>query len=224
MKEFNKILWGVVFILLGMIIGTNTLGFTNINIFFDGWWTLFLIIPAFIGLISNQNKTSSFLVFVVGMFLLLDARDIISFAIIFQLIFPFFLILIGFSFFFSQNMKKEFTHKINEKNGDFGEKIVAIFSEVKTEKEEEEFKNCDVEAIFGSAKLDLRKAKINKSSFIKSSATFGRVTILVPDDVNVVVKSYPVFGEVRNIVSEVSKNKKTLLIDATAIFGEVVIK
>lgn len=33
MREFNKILWGVVFILLGMIIGTNTLGFTNINIF-----------------------------------------------------------------------------------------------------------------------------------------------------------------------------------------------
>lgn len=224
MREFNKILWGVVFILLGMIIGTNTLGFTNINIFFDGWWTLFLIIPASIGLISKQNKGSSFLLFLLGICLLFDARDIVSFATIFQLIFPFLLILIGFFLFFSQGMKKEFSHKMNEKKGDFGDKIMATFSEMKIDKDDEEFKEGDIEAVFGYIKLDLRKAKLGKSSSIRASATFGGITVLVPDDVKVVVKSCPIFGEVRNIVRGVKDYKKTIYIDATAIFGGVIIQ
>ena len=37
MKKFRNILWGIVLIALGLIIGGNALGLTNIDIFFDGW-------------------------------------------------------------------------------------------------------------------------------------------------------------------------------------------
>ena len=43
MKKIESILWGLVLIVVGVIIGLNTMGITNINIFFDGWWTLFII-------------------------------------------------------------------------------------------------------------------------------------------------------------------------------------
>ena len=36
MKIFGKLLWGVVFIVLGIVLGSNALGYTNIDIFFDG--------------------------------------------------------------------------------------------------------------------------------------------------------------------------------------------
>ena len=49
MKKIEEILWGVFFIAIGIIIGLNALGITDINIFFDGWWTLFIIVPCFIG-------------------------------------------------------------------------------------------------------------------------------------------------------------------------------
>ena len=49
MKKFGDLLWGLFFIALGLIIGLNAMGITHINIFFSGWWTLFIIVPCFIG-------------------------------------------------------------------------------------------------------------------------------------------------------------------------------
>ena len=48
MKKFGNILWGVVLIIVGVIFGLNAVGLTDINIFFHGWWTLFIIVPSFI--------------------------------------------------------------------------------------------------------------------------------------------------------------------------------
>lgn len=56
MKSFGNVLWGIVLIVVGLIIGGNELGITNINIFFDGWWTLFIIVPCFIGLFKEEKK------------------------------------------------------------------------------------------------------------------------------------------------------------------------
>ena len=42
MEKFKNMLWGLVLIILGIIIGGNALGITNINLFFDGWWILFI--------------------------------------------------------------------------------------------------------------------------------------------------------------------------------------
>lgn len=56
MKKTN-ILWGLVFIILGVIFGLNALEITNINIFFSGWWTLFIIVPSFIDLFKKNDKT-----------------------------------------------------------------------------------------------------------------------------------------------------------------------
>lgn len=59
MKNFGNVLWGIVLIVIGLILGGNALGITNINIFFEGWWTLFIIIPCFIGLFKDNEKTAS---------------------------------------------------------------------------------------------------------------------------------------------------------------------
>ena len=50
MKEMKNVLWGMVLIILGLILGGNALGIFDINLFFDGWWTLFIIVPCFINL------------------------------------------------------------------------------------------------------------------------------------------------------------------------------
>ena len=55
MKNFSKILWGLVFVLIGVVIATNSFGLTNIDIFFEGWWTLFIIVPSFISLFDTHE-------------------------------------------------------------------------------------------------------------------------------------------------------------------------
>ena len=56
MKKIGNILWGICFIVIGVIILLNSLEITNINIFFEGWWTLVIIIPSAIGLIKEKEK------------------------------------------------------------------------------------------------------------------------------------------------------------------------
>ena len=45
MKKFSQILWGLAFIALGIILILNVTQVTDIDLFFDGWWTLFIIVP-----------------------------------------------------------------------------------------------------------------------------------------------------------------------------------
>ena len=59
MKKTSGILCGIALVAIGVILALNALGITDINIFFDGWWTLFFIIPSLIGLISERDKTCS---------------------------------------------------------------------------------------------------------------------------------------------------------------------
>lgn len=46
MKNVRNVLWGIVLIAVGVIIALHAFGVADINIFFDGWWTLFIIVPA----------------------------------------------------------------------------------------------------------------------------------------------------------------------------------
>ena len=42
MKKVGSVLWGIVLIAAGVIWALNEFNVTNINVFFDGWWTLFI--------------------------------------------------------------------------------------------------------------------------------------------------------------------------------------
>ena len=107
MNKISNSLWGLVLILLGLIIGLNALDITDINIFFDGWWTLFIIVPCFIGLFKNESKTGNIIGLIIGILLLLGSQNIINFALIWKLIVPIILIIIGLSFIFKDAFNKK---------------------------------------------------------------------------------------------------------------------
>ena len=58
-KNVKNILCGVILILIGLLIACNELKITNMNIFFYRWWTLFIIIPCFVNLFDDDDKTGS---------------------------------------------------------------------------------------------------------------------------------------------------------------------
>ena len=55
MKNITKILWGTALIAVGGIIALNAFGITDIELFFDGWWTLFIIVPCLVGIIWKSR-------------------------------------------------------------------------------------------------------------------------------------------------------------------------
>lgn len=222
MENVKKFLWGFFFIVVGLIWGLNAFQITNIDLFFDGWWTFFIIIPSFIGLFDEEEKSGNFIGLVIGIVLLLACQGILSFDVIGKLIVPIIFIMIGLSIIlsnaFSKTVKEKFKN-VNTKNLDT---IVATFSEQRINITEK-FKGVVLDAIFGGIDYDLRDATLSKENVIKATSIFGGITIRVADDVNVIVKSTSIFGGVDNKIK--TKNaSKTIYVDAICLFGGVDIK
>ncbi len=227
MKKFGNVLWGLVLIVVGGIFGLNALGITDINIFFDGWWTLFIIIPCFIGLITDNEKTGSIIGLIIGIALLLACQDYINFELVWKLALPAILVIIGVSLIFKDTINSKVNSeikRINKESKDKGE-YTATFSAQDVRFNNEEFSGAELTAVFGGVKCDLRGAIINKDVVINAEAVFGGVEIFVPNDVKIKVKSTPVFGGVSNkAIQSTNDDSKIIYVNATSVFGGVEIK
>lgn len=224
MEKIKKLLWGILFVVLGIIIGLNSLEITDINIFFKGWWTLFIIIPSFIGLFDDDDKTGNLIGLAIGVILFLGVNNVINFELIGKLILPIILVSIGISILFKETIKSNITKKVSMANKEGLESITATFGGQKITKDGEEFKGADLDAVFGGIELDLRNSIIENETVIKASAIFASIEIFVPNDVKIKIKSTPIFGGVSNKSRQNKQSEKTIYIDALCLFGGIEIK
>ena len=224
MKDKGNLIWGIILIVVGVIIGLNSLGIANINIFFDGWWTLFIIIPSLADIIKRPNKASNYGWLVLGIVLLLCAQDILKFEVIGKLIFPAILVFIGLSLLFKDKVGKKVKEKIKTLNEEGLEEYYATFSGQEINKAGEVFNGASLNAIFGGIDLKLQDAKIQKDILINATAVFGGIDIIVPSNVNVKVQSTSIFGGTDNKITKQTENLPTIYVKAFCLFGGTDIK
>jgi len=226
MKRFGNLLWGLVFIAVGTIFALNALEITNINIFFDGWWTLFIIVPCFIGFVKGPKRLGDFIGLVIGIALLLCVRGYITFSIIRKLAIPFILIIVGLTLIFKDFFYSKINEKIKQLNKSDLKEYAATFSGNKINMENQVFDGAELTAVFGGVDMNLNGAIINGEQIINATAIFGGIDIKVPANVNVKVKSTSIFGGVDNKVtnSKDESNVPTIYVNAFCMFGGVDIK
>ena len=225
MNKTSNLLWGIVLVIVGIIFGLNALEITEINIFFNGWWTVFIIVPCFIDLFKEKDKTGNIIGLTIGLFLLLGCNNIIDFDLIWKLIVPISLIIIGLSFIFKDTINGKIKKEIKKIDKTNENEYYATFGEQNLNFQNEEFSNCNLNAIFGGIKCDLTDSIIKKDAVINASTIFGGITIIVPNDINVKIVSTPIFGGVSDERKHNNKDSKfTIYINATCIFGGIEIK
>ena len=225
MIKISNILWGLVFIVAGVIFGLNALNITDINIFFDGWWTLFIIVPCFIGLFKDEDKSSNLIGLVIGICLLLGCINIIEFALIWKLMVPVILVMIGLSFIFKDTLNSKIKKEIKKLNKTETKEYCSCFSGQTIDFNNEEFKGCTISAIFGGVKCDLKNAIIKNDVVINATSIFGGITIYVPEGVNVKISATSIFGGVSDERKNKTKNNEyTIYINTTSMFGGIEIK
>ena len=225
MKKISNLLWGLIFILLGVVFGLNALGITDINIFFDGWWTLFIIVPCFIGLFNDEDKSGNLIGLIIGACLLLGCLDVVEFEIIWKLMVPFILVVIGLSFIFKDLINSKIKNDIKRLNKNDLKECFACFSSQDLDFNNEEYKGSSLTAVFGGIKCNLNNAFIKEDVVINTTSIFGGITIYVPKDVNVKVSSTSIFGGVSDERKDKIKDSKyTIYVNATTMFGGVEIK
>ena len=113
MKKNNSI--GIVLGLLFLVIGAGylaeVLGFIdNFTIFFDGWWTLFIIIPCFCGLFGKGGgKVGNLIGIAIGLFLLLAAQGVLRGEKLWALLVAVICVLIGVNLIFPKKKQVDST-------------------------------------------------------------------------------------------------------------------
>lgn len=227
MKKFSKILWGVVLILVGGILALNAFGITSIEVFFDGWWTLFIIVPCFIGIFCEREKTGNFIGLAIGVFLLLCCQNVLGFDMLWKLVIPAIIVIIGIKLIFTAVFGDKATKMIvqSRQSGNNVKTGCATFSGQDMNFDGEIFEGAELNAVFGGVKCDLRNAIIEKDSAITVSAIFGGIDIYIPDNINVKISSNSIFGGVSEKKHRpYMENAVTLYINATCIFGGAEIK
>lgn len=225
MKNLSRVLWGIVLIFVGVIWGLNRTGVADINIFFDGWWTLFIIVPSAISFFEKgNNKVSSLIFLIIGVLLLLAAQGLFEFEILWEILLPAIVVLIGLSLIFGNKVDFNVKEKTKCLDSEDTENIFAAFGEQNVTKSGEKFEKANLNAIFGGVKLDLREAKLEKETVIGAWAIFGGIEILVPKDCIVKVKGTPIFGGISNERKNNEDAKKTIYIEGYAVFGGIEIK
>ena len=110
MKKIENTVIGFILIIIGVIIGLNAFHITNIDLFFDGWWTLFIIVPCFFGLFKDQDKTGNIIGLIVGIYLLLYCQGLINFQFAWKLVVPVIFVLIGLKMIFKDTFNKKKHH------------------------------------------------------------------------------------------------------------------
>lgn len=225
MKKTSNMLWGLVLIILGLIFGLNALGITDINIFFNGWWTLFIIIPSFIDLFKEKDKTGNIIGLIIGISLLLGCNNIIDFNLIWKLMFPVALVIVGLSLIFKDSINGKIKKEMKKLNQNNDKEYYATFAGQDLDFSNEEFSGCNLNAIFGGIKCNLRSTKIKKDAIINVSTIFGGITLIVPENVNVKLVSTPIFGGVSDDrAKKETDSEVTLYINATCMFGGLELK
>lgn len=225
-NKISNALWGLFFILIGIIIAGNAFNLWEFNIFFDGWWTLFIIIPSLISIFQNGFRTSSLITLTIGILLLLSIQDVLSFEVFGKLIIPVIFVFIGINMIF-----KNFFHigdnskSSNVKYQGGSSEYTAIFSGSRHQIVGEKFLGTTLNAIFGGVELDLRNAIIDEDIVINATAIFGGIDIFVPSNVKVKVSNVPIFGGVDNKAPTiVDANAPTIFVNSTCMFGGIDIK
>ena len=108
MKNFRRTIWGLVLVAAAVVMALNSFNVIDFDLFFDGWWTLFIIIPSFTGLFEKGNKSGSIFGLFLGVCLLLNAQDIIDFDVFWKLLIPTIIAYIGVKMIISSFKKRKF--------------------------------------------------------------------------------------------------------------------
>jgi predicted membrane protein len=233
--KISNVLWGLFFIIIGVGFAGNLFFDWDFHLFFDGWWTLFIIIPCLISMIQNGFGTASTIGFIIGVLLLAQYYVDLSFSM-WQLVVPAILIFIGLRIMFRNSFHRRnhsYDQNINMNStssqgtsytGGARQEYSAIFSSNRINVTDT-FTGASINAVFGSVVLDLRQARIPGDVDISAQAIFGGIDIYVPAGVKVKINNVPIFGGVSNKNGNYADPAAPVIyLNSTCMFGGIDIK
>lgn len=214
MKNFTRYLWGMLLIAAGVLFALNLAKVIS----FDIWTVIIPVIILTVGvtiILGDRRNITGYIFIALGAVLL--ARKIFNWDISYKYIFAGLLVVIGAFIIFASKRKSADINKTRVREYVlFGGKTDRIISP--------DFEGCQSFCMFGAHEIDLTGLDISRDIEIYATVIFGGTTVFVPENVNVVLKTLPIFGGSENKTRNSHGNPYTVYINSTIIFGGIEIK
>ncbi len=213
-KLVSRIFLGVLILALGTILCGNAMGIWDVDVFFPGWWTLFIIIPCLYFIVVDGPDFGNVIGLIVGVVLLLSKISIFKGYISWRIILPVIIIIIGIKVIVSAVGD---THRTYD-GYNYSKK--SSFCDDKVDFSGQTFTGGPYKNSFGKLVIDLSGAVIAQSMPFTVDCSFGEIDIILPKDVCLNLKSRAAFGEVKNMYP-INNQGVPLDIEVNCSFGTV---
>ncbi len=222
-KNISNILWGLLFIGAAAGLAGNILGYWDFTVFFPGWWTVFLIVPALIAMVREGIRTGNAIVLVIGILFLLDAQEVIPDNMLYKFLGPAVLLVIGIAIIAKAFVKTG--GKAYSDNSEDHPDYFALFSGTKVRNRSEHLTGGSAVAIFGGNEIDLSEAVLQEDIVFTVTSIFGANEIVAPLGAKVEMRGVPVFGGNENKArSSADPQAHRITFICTSVFGGSEIK
>lgn len=214
MKKVAGIVIGGILVACGIVCILNIFKIVSVDLFFDGWWTVFIILPCLYWLLTGKDKIGSLIGLVVGVLLLLAAQKVFEYNVVWKAIVPLIVVVLGVKL-----IIKSVTVKKNREDD-------AVFRDQAVDFSGKSVNHSNLCAIFGSSKCNLTDANIQNGDSVELSCLFGGAEIVLPETVTVKINAICLFGGItdKRQPNNASGEKIILSINGFCIFGGVDIK
>lgn len=209
-NRIGNVLWGLAFILIGLGFAGQAFRMWDFNLFFDGWWTLFIIVPCAIGIIQRGPHTGNIIGLTIGLLLLLMAQDIIRWSTIGDLIVPLILVIIGLGFIFRNNHQ-------NRNHDAFANDDFCVFNDVNTNTNTNDNTNNNANFNNGSGVFSNTQEK-GSANMKEISAIFGGRKVTYQNEPFTGANINSIFGGVELNLRDAYMNGH-IDVQVTSVFG-----
>jgi predicted membrane protein len=227
----RRILFGILFIILGVAVIGQVAGAWNLEQYSNGWWALFIIVPGLAGLLTTGFEFWNVGLIVIGLWLYCDANNFFGARDVSWLwLLGILLIILGVKVIFGSS------HRVYKKIpvSIFGEKRFnestedlpdynCVFSTLNIMNKSQNLKGGKATSVFGKMVLDLRDVNIESDIVFEVNSVFGSLDVIIPKNIPVRLDITPVFGNYHNfaVTNNADKSTHYIQIRGAAVFGQV---
>ncbi|MBR5424727.1 MAG: hypothetical protein IK108_11995 [Clostridia bacterium] len=222
MKKSHGILLGLVLIALGVywVLRVIEIIPADFTLFFDGWWTLFIIVPCVIALFSKGDKALPAIGLAVGAAMLLAEQEVITWTQLKNMILPVLVVVLGLFLLLRALITGKHGSATDPALSD--NRVSAVFGNRLADLSGSDFNGGTVTAVFGTAVLDLSRAMLKPDAEIRVRAVFGSVEVRLAGNTAVRFHIVPLFGGVSDRrADKPDNNAPALHVSGTVTFGSV---
>lgn len=225
-SKISAVAFGFALVVLGIVLSGNAFGWWSADLFFRGWWTLFLIVPAVATIIGQGPNVGNLILLGVGVLLLADAQQALGDISVWSIIGPLVIITVGVTVLWKGLVGPKLPTDAEGRPLDPGNRVSAIFSGSTAVYNGLPFTGAVTLAMFGGVELDLRGAIMAEDVLIDATTLFGGTEIIVSPGTKVELTSIGIFGgsDSNALPPQPGVSGPVVHVRSTAIFGGLDVK